>query len=386
MKALLIAGVNLRRTLRDPTGVFFIFVFPLVMILIIGVSFGGSDEPRVGLVNRGTGSLAAELADQLRSAQGLDVQLVDDSAGLVRSVERGELAAGVELPADYDDAVRGEQTVPLRYVVRPDLQSQQVGSIVSAVVAEQSARFRVARFVAAETQATFDQAMRAGAAVESDIPRIEAVSTTVGTSMFPEELGRFDLGASGQMVLFIFITSMIAAAALIETRRLGMSRRMLSTPTSDRAIVAGEAIGRFTVAVVQGGFIMMGTALIFGVFWGDPVAALALMLSFALVASGAGMLLGAAARSSQQAIAIGILLGNALAAVGGAMLPLEFFSPTMHTIAHFTPHAWAIEGFNELVLRGGGVTQVAAHIGVLLGTAAVLFALASWQLRRAITR
>ena len=32
---------------------------------------------------------------------------------------------------------------------------------------------------------------------------------------------------------------------------------------------------------------------------------------------------------------------HVLAALGGSMMPLEFFSPTMLTVAHFTPHAWA---------------------------------------------
>lgn len=386
MKALLIAGVNLRRTLREPTGIFFIFVFPLVMVLIIGVSFGGTFEPRVGLVNLDSGPLASRLAAELSAADGVDVRAASTADEVVTSVERGDLEAGVVIPAGYDTTIRGEGTVEVRYLARPDRLGQQVGSIVTAIVDEESAGFRVARFVTDENGAPFEEATRLATAAADQMPRIEVATTTVGTSTLPEGLGRFDLGASGQMVLFIFITSMTAASALIETRRLGVSRRMLSTPTSDRTVVLGEALGRFTTAGFQGGFIMLGSALLFGVSWGDPLAALALMLAFALFAAGAGMLLGAAARSSQQAIAIGILLGVGLGAVGGSMLPLEFFSPTMKTVAHFTPHAWAIEGFHDLVLRGGGLGQVLTPLAVLLGGAAVLFLTASWQLRRTITR
>jgi ABC-2 type transport system permease protein len=68
------------------------------------------------------------------------------------------------------------------------------------------------------------------------------------------------------------------------------------------------------------------------------------------------------------------------------MLPLELFSPTMQRIAHITPHAWALDGFAELVRRGGGVVDILPELGVLAAYAVVLFALASWRLRVAITR
>jgi ABC-2 type transport system permease protein len=109
------------------------------------------------------------------------------------------------------------------------------------------------------------------------------------------------------------------------------------------------------------------------------------MVAFALVASGAGMLLGAFARTSQVATAVGLLLGLGLAALGGSMMPLEFFSPTMRTVAHaVTPHAWAIDGFTTLIRDGGGVGDILPELGVLLGLAAVLVGLASRRLRRSV--
>jgi ABC-2 type transport system permease protein len=93
--------------------------------------------------------------------------------------------------------------------------------------------------------------------------------TEVGEALFPAGLGPFDLGASSQLVLFMFITALSGAAVLIQTRVLGLSRRMLSTPTSVRTIIGGEAAGRFVVVAVQGLYIMAGALLIFGVDWGD---------------------------------------------------------------------------------------------------------------------
>jgi ABC-2 type transport system permease protein len=80
------------------------------------------------------------------------------------------------------------------------------------------------------------------------------------------------------------------------------------------------------------------------------------------------------------------MLSIGLGALGGCMLPLELFSPTMQTVAHITPHAWALDGYAELLRRGGTTIDILPELGVLVAYAAVLFALAAWRLRVAIIR
>lgn len=58
----------------------------------------------------------------------------------------------------------------------------------------------------------------------------------------------------------------------------------------------------------------------------------------------------------------------------------------MQGVAHITPHAWALDGFAELVRRGGNRMDILPELGVLAFYALVLFSLAAWRLRVAITR
>jgi ABC-2 type transport system permease protein len=48
MKTLWIAATNLRRTFRMRTNIFVIFIFPMLLILVLGAAFGGSSSPRLG--------------------------------------------------------------------------------------------------------------------------------------------------------------------------------------------------------------------------------------------------------------------------------------------------------------------------------------------------
>jgi ABC-2 type transport system permease protein len=98
------------------------------------------------------------------------------------------------------------------------------------------------------------------------------------------------------------------------------------------------------------------------------------------------MLLGATFSNEQQAAGVGVMLSLGLAALGGAMFPIDLFPPTMQRIAHVTPHAWALDGYAELVRRGGNTLDILPELAVLTAYAIVLLALASWRLRVALTR
>jgi ABC-2 type transport system permease protein len=160
---------------------------------------------------------------------------------------------------------------------------------------------------------------------------------------------------------------------------------MLSTPTSVRTILLGEGLGRLGVALVQALIIVVGSALAFGVGWGDPLAAALVVLAFCLVGSGAGLLLGSTLSNEQQTVALSLLLGLGLAAIGGSMVPLEVFPDTVRTLAHVTPQAWGNDAFSELLRHDGGVADVLPHVGVLAGYAVVLLTLATWRLHRTLT-
>jgi linearmycin/streptolysin S transport system permease protein len=115
------------------------------------------------------------------------------------------------------------------------------------------------------------------------------------------------------------------------------------------------------------------------------VAALVLLTAFGLVATGAAMLAGAVFRNEQQAGSVGVFIGLGFAALGGSMVPLAVFPDTMQAVAHITPHAWANEAFYELIGADASLRDILPEVAALLGYAAVILALASWRLRRALT-
>lgn len=384
MKALAIAATNVRRMLADKGNIFFVFIMPLGLVLLIGAQFGGDFRPSLGVTGGEDGLMAQRLIDALGDRD-IEVTRYPDEAAVQDAVSGAEVQAAVVLPDNLDAMLRGGQQVRVGFVSRPVGSGAQLRTVVDSVLADQVRFTESARLVAANSTASFDEALQLTQELDGQIPRVGVETEAAGETLFPESLGRFDLGASSQLVLFMFLTTLAGSAALIQSRQLGVSSRMLSTPTPVGTVVAGEALGRFGVALVQGLYIMAASVLVFRVNWGDPLGAFALVVLFALVGAGAATLMGATFANDQQASGIGVVLGLVLAALGGAMMPIELFSPTMKTVARLTPHSWVLDGFAELVREDGNLIDVLPQLGVLAGFAAVLLGLATWRLRRVLT-
>lgn len=381
--ALTIAGVNVVRLTRDRVGLFFVFVFPVLLILLIGVAFGGGFTPVLGLYWDGKGQLAADLVERLRNTDNLEVRRYDDLDELTDGVQRGLIQAGVFISSDYDDVVRSGGVAGVAYLATPGQFSVALRTTVDSAVADQVALAKAARFAASELGVALDKAFAQLGQVARTAPKV-AVRTSVAGDRPQEGGGRFGLGAASQLVLFVFVNSLAGAAALIQSRRLGLSRRMLSTPIRAGTILLGEGLGRFAIAMIQGSFIIVFSSLLFGVEWGNLIGATALIVAYGLVCTGAAMLAGASLKNENQAGAL-VPVGLGLAALGGCMVPLEIFSPTMQKVAHLTPHAWAIEGFTKLIRTGAGLPGIGLQLAALTGFGVVLLTIASWRLRRALT-
>ena len=385
MKAVWIGLVNLRRMFRVRANIFFVFVFPMVLILVLGATFGGSSTPRLGVVDTGSGPLGAALLRQLEQTPHLKVVTVPDAAALLSQVGRGDLAAGVIIPPGYDAAARSGRGATVRYLARQDQSSQQLGQTVRGAVAQQAALLGAALFAAGQHAVPdFSAGLAEATRISPAVPSVSVTQTTAGTTVFSRTLGQFDEGAWTELVLFMFLTALTGAVAIIETRKLGLSRRMLATPTAPVTVITGETLGRVLISCVQALVIILGSALLFGVSWGAPAGVAAVVILFALVGAGAGIFVGTLFRNEQQASAITLLLGLGLGALGGCMVPLEVFSPVMRRVAHITPQAWANDAFAKLVGHDASIAGILPQLGVLAAYAAALLILAAWRLRRVL--
>jgi len=388
MKALAIAQKSLLRISRDRSALFFTILLPFAIILIIGLSIGGFSNTHVpvGIVHNGSGPLTSDLVMRL-GHRPVTLRTYTSEEKLRKDIRRGAVVAGIVVPSDYDAAVKGGKPANITFVA--DLAHGFPAAIRAAVqagVSGQGAELQAARFASAQTHKPLDATLAQARRVQSIVPAIGVKTETIGANYKNRILipSGFEYTAPANLVLFVFITSFAGSAALIESRRLGVSRRMLGTPTSAGEILGGETAGRFTVAALQGIYIVLLGVLVFRVSFGNPLAAAVLVIVFSLVATAFAMLAGSMLRTPEQAGSIGPIAGIAMGMLSGCMWPRFIMPPFMQHIGQLFPQSWAMDAFIKLISQHATIGQILPQLGVLTAFAVVLLPLAAWRFRRSI--
>ena len=360
------------RYFRDRIAMFTTLALPVVLVLLIGLSFGQSAERLpVGMLQSDPGPLGTSLVAELEDSPAIDVQQYTDRNEMYRDIRMGLVAGGVEVPAD------GE---PVQiYVQQASTGAGVVVSTVNSAAAQISTRATAIDALSEQiptqkARAAVDQAM-------ADIPAVEVATRAIGAVNEMDE-NRFASAVPSQLMLFTFLNGLLGAAALVQARQLGVFQRTLATPHGLGVYLSGLGLSRFLIAMLQAVILLGLGVLWFGINLGDPVAVTALVLIYSVIAAAAGMLLGGVVRTPGQAVAVAVPAGIVMGMLGGCMWPLSVVGTTMQRIGHLTPQAWAMDSWNAIINEGAGIGGIAGYLAVLVGFAVVLSALAVWALGR----
>jgi ABC-2 type transport system permease protein len=139
-------------------------------------------------------------------------------------------------------------------------------------------------------------------------------------------------------------------------------------------------LAMFTVIFLQETLLVTFGQLMFDVnYTRQPLAVLIMMVTLALWAASLGLLISALARGEEQVVTLSLIAMFVFASLGGAWFPLEVAGKTFAAIGHIMPTAWAMDGFQNLLMRGLGLQSVFFPAGMLGLYALAFFGLAIWR-------
>lgn len=403
MRILHLASKDLRQILRDWKAAFFLLIMPIAFTLLFGFAFGGfeagdgPEDPRlpVGFFNQDQGAVGGDL-EALLANSGV-IRLVAGAGSpdqLGRQVGDGELAGAVIVPAGYSQAWQRGEAPPLELVLDPaseagftvqgEIQAAAMRLAGAARAADLTARLiRTHQAEGSEELSgeIWPQALARGVAAW-ETPPIEVIATQA-SSLAAERTSAanaFAHSSPGMMAQFAIAGLMGAAEVLVAERKTRSLQRLLTTQISRFEILFGHYLAMFVMILAQlvilTGFGQLFLRLGYARF---PMATGLMVLTTALFCASLGLLIGALAQSEEQVIVFSLIPMFLLAGLGGAWVPLEFTPESFQRIAYFTPVAWVMDGFKDILLRGQGLAAVGTAGLVLFGFAAGLFILAAWR-------
>ena len=190
----------------------------------------------------------------------------------------------------------------------------------------------------------------------------------------------FEQAVPGTMVMFTLLVMLSSGAVLLVIeRREGLLRRLAATPLSRGSVVMGKWGGKLALGLLQIGFALLAGRLLFGLDWGEQLPmVLVVLLAYAALVSALGVLLGSVARTEGQAVGLGVLSANILAALGGCWWPIEVTPQWMQKLSLFLPTGMTMDALHRLVSFARPASSALPHLVALVA----LSVLAGWLATR----
>lgn len=383
--ARIVAGLQLRRRLRDRSAVLQGIVAPIVLAVIITTAFGGdrSFSTEIGVVDLDGGALGAALvagsttpADDGSDESGSDVGLIalPTRATAELAIDERDIPAAIVIPRGFaasltgDDATDSSPAEPLAIEVLVDPARQLSSDIAVAIATRlaadvESTRLASAAALTADPQLALDPGSDAIIADASET----ALPVTLGASAFGDGFDPITYFAPSMAILFAFLTLGAGARTVIVERREGTLARIRSTPISDRAVFTGVTASVVLIGLVSFVVIWLVTSLVFGADWGDPAGVLLVILATVLAVAGISTLVTGLARTESQADGITSVLAFGFVLIGGGFVSPGDLPDTVARVALLTPNRWALDAFAELGAGASGIPAVVTPVLVLTG-------------------
>jgi ABC-2 type transport system permease protein len=420
MKVLDIALKDLLRSFRSGFVVVMVFVAPLLITGIMYFAFGGLggdgggfDVPvtRVQVVNLDQpgpqfsfsfGHMLVEFLQDERLANLLQVTVGTDEASARAAVDKQDAGVAVIIPPDFTTAAfapEGRATITLyqdpTLTIGPGIVKGIVSQFVDGFAGTKIAAGIVTdqlseRGVVADAATMQDVAMRYAAwaqalgasQAEGGHPALEMQPPPRKTEPATQIAGIMGVIMAGMLIFFVFFTGAYTAETIIREDEEGTLARLFTTPTPRAAILGGKFAAVFITIVVQVIVLMIASAIIFRIRWGDPLALASVTMGLVVAAAGFGVLLMSFVKSTRQS---GPVVGGVLTLTGmvGGLFTTGFqnLPAAYSTINLLTPHGWALRGW-KAALAGGGVSDVLLPALVTLGMGIVFFAIGALFFRR----
>jgi ABC-2 type transport system permease protein len=422
MKMLDIAQKDLLRSVRGATFLFFGFVVPLLMTGIFYLAFGdmtiGGDggfslpTTAVQVVNldRGTtgfsaGELLVEILHREELADLLDIREATDAASARAAVDSQQAGVAIIIPDGFSAAVfdpQGQAAVEFyqdpTLVLGPGIVKGIVSQLVDgfagskiavAVAGEQLAEHGIqlepANLAALAREYGTWSAAQAGSLQGAADPLLQTRSPGGAAETSDVRMSIVSGIMAGMMVFYVFFSGAATAQSILLEEEAGTLSRIFTTPTPPAVILGGRIIATLVTLVAQLVILLLVSALVFNIDWGDPVAMSGVTLGLIVLAASSGLFATSLLKNSRQG---GIVQGGVMTVLGIVGM-IDIFTAnvpgtagnTLSIVPLLVPQGWAVRGW-ALLLKGGGLIDVLPTVAVMLALSAIFFLAGLLRFRR----
>lgn len=329
---------------RDRVLTTFLFVFPLVQLVLVAQT-AGSNVANLPLAvwDQDRSAASRALLTALDNTTELALRYAPASMGDVqRLLDAGQAAAVVVIPPGFSTSLAGGSSPAVQVII--DGSSVTAGS--SALAAAEGA---ISSALVQRLAGAADTAQALAAVVD--------LQTLVRFN--PESDGKF-VAIPGLFAFVVYQVAMVVASVtLVRERELGTLEQLAVTPVRRIELLTGKALPAILVGMVN--FLLL-LAVVVGVFnipmRGSYALLVALSMLFIVAEVCVGLLISAVSRSQQQAILLVFPLAMVDLALSGYLVPVETMPRGLQALSLFTPLRHYMRILKDIMLKGADISTL----------------------------
>lgn len=409
MNSISVAFKDMQIMFKDRGTLFQLFVLPLLFILVFSGALSAIGEsevaslPTLAVVDLDGGNAAQSLIEKLA----LDGSLTIQSASALEAqslLDENKVIGFLTIPSEFTARLQNSVPVELVFTTGSESSSQKVEStrlVIESIAADMTLESQIIASLqqmgemqanAPDEYQVFDtERVLAQAHTQFETAQSRPLITVKQSvpQQDPEQVSTVDLSQSavpGFTVLFVFMAAQTTARSIYEEKKFGTFRRLVAAPLNKTELLIGKILPNFITALVQvlvifafGSIGMRLLGLTPMPIEKSPLGVILVAIVLALCSSAFGIAIAAIARTENQIGGLSTLLLWGMGLLGGSLIPLFILDRFLGPIPMIVPHYWANRAFDDLLIRGLGVANIALDLGVLLAFSLLFFVIGLWR-------
>lgn len=418
--ALAIARLHLMRTARNPGLILLLLAIPVSIASLEYAAFGrtaaaGKLPPIKVLVLDEDDSLLSRSVPQLFSggpmAESFEVGPAESIDRATKLFRRGEASALVRIPRGFQQSLLDGKGASVELYKNPvqTFSPDVVESVLEMGTVVADGLYAMADEPIAQVRALLDR--------DREPTTAEIAAISIGFYLASRRLGKLDgldelsvevereRGAKretgfrglrpdkffgvvfpGLTLFSLMFISQSLSLRLLRDRLRGLQRRLVLTPLSRAAVVAGGVLYLIGGLLVLLGVLALIGSLIFRIALREPVALVLLGSGFAVFAAALQLAIAAHSRSDEVAQTVSGVVIMILTLAGGTFVNPENLPSFLQAISHVVPNGAAQQGLVDLLVHERSFGDVAHFAGTVWLWAVVVLAYAVAAERRSLAR
>ena len=364
MRVLNIALKDLYQFIKKWQTVVFMLVMPPIFIIMFGGMFsGGTAQNPVVLVSGIEDSFVGSgLVDALEMDSSIDVQIVNmDMDAFLVEIENTNASAGLFIESGLDAAIlQSNDWASVHWLSGEDVwQGMNAKTAFDRILKKVNAAAQFAR-TDAGSLADFQMAF------ENHYRQLTSQPVQVDIIQTEEAVNPYAHPAPGMMLQFA-IAGLTGVAVILVMEKKGLTEarlRMSAVPSWQ--VMLGHYLAICMLLGIQFVLLLAFGQLVLGLdYLGSWISTSLLSVATILCVSALGLLIGVVSKSEDDSTVYAMLAMFILSGLGGMWMPLEMTGKTFQTIGHFTPLAWAMDGYQNILSGSYSFSNISGSLIVL---------------------